>query len=115
MQEIPDLEEQITDDITSKVAQAPNVRAHKVQALTELDEGIIGQLPAMADVDTSQLTAALTPLEKVSETDHAWDYETLFTAVSSEIQTEIDAENGELAERDEDDDSVDMKRDEKKS
>jgi hypothetical protein len=39
------LEEAIQEDITTKVAQAPNVRANKVQALAELDSNLTYQLP----------------------------------------------------------------------
>src|SRR4051794_22952388 len=69
------------DVITKQVAQAPNVRAQKVQALTELDSEIVNQLPTLPDgIDMSMLTAILTPAEKLLELDHPWDYETLFTS-----------------------------------
>jgi len=107
VQEIPDLEEAVQDDITTKVAQAPNIRAARVQALTELDSEIVNSLPVLPDgIDLSLLTNALTPVEKVHETDQAWDYDSLFTNVSSEIQTELDIASGEAGEKDYDDDDL---------
>ena len=45
--QIPDLEEEARDaDLTSAVAEAPNVRSNRVQALQELDQQILFQLPS---------------------------------------------------------------------
>jgi len=109
--DIPDVEEEITEDITSKVAVAPNVRANRVQPLSELDSDIVNQLPtAMADgIDLTLLQSALSPQEKVVEQDAPWDFDTLFTGVASEILTETEGESGEVDVKDDDDDS-DMKK-----
>lgn len=69
--EIPDLEEEAREpDLTTAVAEAPNVRTNRVQALQELDQQILFQLPsAIADgIDLSLLTAALAPQENVRDT-----------------------------------------------
>ena len=50
------------------------------------------QLPTAAGdgIDLSLLTASLAPPAKVTEPDEAWDFQTLFTQVASELQTEKD-------------------------
>jgi hypothetical protein len=51
LQEIPDIEVDEAvggsneDDITTQVAEAPNVRSSKVQSLRELDDAAVHQLP----------------------------------------------------------------------
>lgn len=45
LEEIPDLEEAQEEDITLKVANAPNVRSNRIQGLQELDHEIMFQLP----------------------------------------------------------------------
>lgn len=45
--EIPDVEEEAREgDLTTTVADAPNVRSNRVQALQELDQQILFQLPS---------------------------------------------------------------------
>lgn len=170
--EIPDVEEELREDITTKVAEAPNVRSNRVQALQELDQQIMFQLPtATGDgIDLSLLTNALSPQEKVSssiclshirgcslctswiscpvcacsffdacltflllrctllclflllfcsqvaEPDAHWEFEVLFSDVSSEMQNElepVDKEEGEEGEEGEDtEDNAGRKRDE---
>ena len=45
--QIPDLEEEPREaDLTAAVAEAPNVRSNRVQALQELDQQILFQLPS---------------------------------------------------------------------
>ena len=120
MTTIPDLdtEAEEKDDITDKIANAPNVRANKVQALADLDEGI-SRLPtgtvsvlrvnwlACADrfaraqvdgIDLSLLSSVLTPLEKLgkgAEQDMMWDFDNLFAELASEIQREQDGDREE--------------------
>jgi hypothetical protein len=93
--EIPDVEEEPREaDLSSVVAEAPNVRAQRVQGLQELQEQIQFQLPsALGDgIDLSLLQSALSPPENVSgEGDVLWEFEQLFADVSSEMMAEMEA------------------------
>lgn len=100
--EIPDIEEEAKEDLTNKVAEAPNVRSQKVQALTELDQAIQFTLPATpAGIDLSLLISALMPQEKVTEIDQPWDWEQLFQDAITELGGTEDEEKEEGEEDDE--------------
>jgi hypothetical protein len=72
-----------------QVAQAPNVRAATVQRLAELDSDIgSNAMPVGTDgIDLSLLSSVLTPAEKIHETDHAWDFDSLFTSAFIRVHT----------------------------
>jgi len=100
--DIPDVGDEggEVDDITTKIADAPNVMTNKVQSMQELDHELMFQLPTAADgVDLTCLTKFLVPQEKVLELDAQWDFDILFTEVSSIMQEEDEAaEDAALAE-----------------
>lgn len=72
--EIPDLDDtggpDVEEDITTKVADAPNVMSTKVQSLQELDRDAFFNLPSSAKgIDLSCLFSCLAPTEKVDDPD----------------------------------------------
>mmetsp|Transcript_27306 Transcript_27306/g.38624 ORF Transcript_27306/g.38624 Transcript_27306/m.38624 type:complete len:216 (-) Transcript_27306:278-925(-) len=96
--DIPDLDDaggdDEEDDITTQVAAAPNVLSQRVQNLNDLNHAAMFQLPAAPDgIDLSVLTSTLCPPTKLQELDMRWDFDTLFTEVSSEMIREQEEEN----------------------
>jgi len=100
--EIPDVEEEPREaDLSTVVADAPNVRAQRVQGLQELQgQSGLFQLPsALGDgIDLSLLQSALSPPEHVEEGDALWEFEQLFADVSSEMMAEQAAQEGDSKE-----------------
>jgi len=103
--EIPDLDGDPHEELTSQFAEAPNVRATRVQPLQELDSQIAFTLPsAMGNgIDLSLLTAALAPQESVAESDVLWEFDQLFADVSSEMMMEMEPEEDKEEEEEDDD------------
>ncbi|XP_012944647.1 intraflagellar transport protein 43 homolog A [Aplysia californica] len=88
---IPELEEQTEEDLTSKVASAPNVAVNRVATYRELDNDLLKQAAFLTldnEVDLKLLTKTLSPLDDLIEDDKPWDWDRLFTEVSSELRTE---------------------------
>lgn len=119
--EIPDLEEEPREaDLTSAVAEAPNVRSTRIQALQDLDQQILFQLPsAMGDgIDLSLLTSALSPQLNVAEPDQLWEFDQMFADVSSEMLAEMEPpekEEGEEGEEPDDENAGVARGDGKKA
>lgn len=88
--DIPEMEDEGNEDITTLVADAPKVRSNRVQDIAELEGDMQFRLPSNddRDIDLSLLTACLCSSEQVHEGDELWDYEQLFTAVASELNLE---------------------------
>eukprot|EP00741_Cyanophora_paradoxa_P007507 tig00001130_g7261.t1 len=89
---IPDLEEEVEEDITRQVAAAPRVRNNRVQALKELDSEIKFSLPTTGDanIDLSILTSTLSPQDQVVEDEGPWEFDLLLSEVAQELQAEED-------------------------
>ncbi len=70
------------------VADAPHVRALKVQALSELDQDVMFQMPSGTDngVDLSLLTAVLYPHSAILEPDEPWDVDLMLTDLAAQAQ-----------------------------
>ncbi|CAE1304230.1 IFT43 [Acanthosepion pharaonis] len=85
---IPELEEQTEEeDITMQVAEAPVVQLSKILTYRELDNDLKQAtfLTLDNEVDLSALTRCLLPESDLIEEDKPWNWEHLFTEISSEI------------------------------
>lgn len=93
---IPDLDEDLQEDLQLKVAEAPqNVRV--VQSLRELDSQISGLQVLNQEesrLDLSILTSVLVPRDKLIEPDEPWEFGQLLEQVSQAMtkQKETDEE-----------------------
>ena len=89
---IPDAEEETKEDITTQIADAPHVKAAKVQSLRDLNNDLdfniaLGQKDG---IDLSLLTSFLIPKEVIDmEVDELWEFDVLY----SDLQSELNAEN----------------------
>jgi hypothetical protein len=92
---IPD----ITDDVSStaesfatQVADAPAAALPRMPALRELDATVKFRLPPAhdPDVDLSLLISALAPHSQLNEGRAAWTFESVFSEVSAELQSNAD-------------------------
>lgn len=90
---IPDLEEQQDDDMTVKVAIAPNVAVNRVATYRELDNDLLRQAAFTTldnDIDLKLLTKNLSTEADLIEEDKPWDWDRLFTEVTSELLSQLD-------------------------
>ncbi|KAH9515104.1 Intraflagellar transport protein 43 [Bulinus truncatus] len=88
---IPELEETIEEDLTTKVASAPNVAVNRVATYRELDNDLLKQAAFLTldnDIDLKLLIKSFSPPEDLIEDDKPWDWDRLFTEVSSELRSE---------------------------
>jgi len=107
---IPDLDEQLEEDITLQVAEAPRNRSRRPPPLHELDAELVvtpsaaspaaragGSAAAKAGaprrIDLSALSCRLVPPALVDEDDEPWHFDTLLQAVTQEFvaDAEVDA------------------------
>ena len=111
--EIPDLEDDGKQDITLTVAANTHARSHTVQALNELDRQLEGKnglggsggaggeggMPALllngGEVDVSLLLGVLCGVAGVDEGDGVWEFDALFSEVSSDMYAEMEHQEGE--------------------
>ncbi|ESO86818.1 hypothetical protein LOTGIDRAFT_204506 [Lottia gigantea] len=99
---IPELEEQHEEDLSTKVAIAPNVSVNRVATFRELDNDLLRHVAFLTldnEIDLKLLTKNLSPEEDLIEDDKPWDWDRLFTEVTSELITEWEKE--ELLEKQE--------------
>ncbi|XP_025104984.1 intraflagellar transport protein 43 homolog A-like isoform X3 [Pomacea canaliculata] len=95
---IPELEEQQEEDLTTRVASAPNVAVNRVATYRELDNDLLRQAAFQIldnEIDLKLLTKGLSPAEDLIEEDRPWDWDRLFTEISSELTTEWEKAAGE--------------------
>lgn len=88
---IPDLEEFQEDDMATQIAAPPSVQVNRVATYRELDNDLLkhSQLLTLdGEIDLKLLTKVLAAESEVMEEDKPWDWDRLFTEVSSEIQSE---------------------------
>lgn len=88
---IPDLEEQQDEDITQTVASAPNVAVNRVATYRELDNDLLKQAAFLTldnEIDLKLLTKSLSTEADLVEEDKPWDWDRLFTEVTSELLTQ---------------------------
>lgn len=90
---IPDLEEDLQEDLTTQVAAAPRNINIRTQSMRELDHAIKHTLPTtmVNGLDLSLLTSSLAPRDAVMEDDTTWEFDSLLQTVSQEMQAEVDA------------------------
>ncbi|XP_033734470.1 intraflagellar transport protein 43 homolog isoform X4 [Pecten maximus] len=90
---IPDLEDQQDDDITSSIAVAPNVAVNRVATYRELDNDLLRQAAFLTldnEIDLKLLTKSLSTEADLIEDDKPWDWDRLFTEVTSEILSQME-------------------------
>ncbi|XP_069116145.1 intraflagellar transport protein 43 homolog A-like isoform X2 [Argopecten irradians] len=90
---IPDLEDQQDEDITSSIAVAPNVAVNRVATYRELDNDLLRQAAFLTldnEIDLKLLTKSLATEADLVEEDKPWDWDRLFTEVTSEILSQME-------------------------
>ncbi|KAK2150740.1 hypothetical protein LSH36_391g01021 [Paralvinella palmiformis] len=88
---IPELEETQEDDLTTQVAIAPTVAVNRVATYRELDTDLMKHAAFLTldnEIDLKLLSKGLSAEADVQEEDVTWDWDRLFTEVSSELQAE---------------------------
>ncbi|KAG7510710.1 intraflagellar transport protein 43-like isoform X1 [Solea senegalensis] len=98
---IPDLEEVQEEDLTMQVAAPPSIQVNRVMTYRDLDNDLKYYSAFQTldgEIDLKLLTKVLAPEQEVKEDDVSWDWDHLFTEVSSELLMEWDqGENEEQA------------------
>ncbi|XP_043929803.1 intraflagellar transport protein 43 homolog [Protopterus annectens] len=95
---IPDLEEVQEEGLTMQVAAPPSVQVNRVLTFRDLDNDLMKHAAFQTldgEIDLKLLTKVLSPEQEVREEDVSWDWNHLFTDVSSELLTEWDIGQGE--------------------
>ncbi|CAB1335181.1 unnamed protein product, partial [Coregonus sp. 'balchen'] len=90
---IPDLEEVQEEDLTMQVAAPPSIQVNRVMTYRDLDNDLMKYSAFQTldgEIDLKILTKVLAPEQEVREEDVGWDWDHLFTEVSSELLTEWD-------------------------
>ncbi|MCI4382482.1 hypothetical protein PGIGA_G00015340 [Pangasianodon gigas] len=90
---IPDLDEVQEEDLTMQVAAPPSIQVNRVMTYRDLDNDLMKYSAFQTldgEIDLKLLTKVLAPEQEVREEDVGWDWDHLFTEVSSELQTEWD-------------------------
>ncbi|XP_012221226.1 intraflagellar transport protein 43 homolog [Linepithema humile] len=87
---IPDLDEIQEDYISSEIASAPTINANRVTAYEELDTDLVknAAFTSLDGVSLSLLAEKLYNENLVKEPDEVWNWNLLFTQISSEINSE---------------------------
>uniref|UniRef100_A0A2K5PKP7 Intraflagellar transport 43 n=1 Tax=Cebus imitator TaxID=2715852 RepID=A0A2K5PKP7_CEBIM len=90
---IPDLEEVQEEDFVLQVAAPPSIQVKRVMTYRDLDNDLMKYSAIQTldgEIDLKLLTKVLAPEHEVREDDVGWDWDHLFTDVSSEVLTEWD-------------------------
>ncbi|XP_076605687.1 intraflagellar transport protein 43 homolog [Chaetodon auriga] len=90
---IPDLDEVQEEDLTMQVAAPPSIQVNRVMTYRDLDNDLKYYSAFQTldgEIDLKLLTKVLAPEQEVKEDDVSWDWDHLFTEVSSELQMEWD-------------------------
>ncbi|XP_054828029.1 intraflagellar transport protein 43 homolog isoform X5 [Eublepharis macularius] len=98
---IPDLEEVQEEELAMQVAAPPSIQVNRVLTYRDLDNDLMKYAAFQTldgDIDLKLLTKVLAPEQEVREDDVCWDWDHLYTEVSSELLSEWDVG---LAEREE--------------
>jgi len=101
---IPNLEEVQEEDLTQKIALAPQVQVNKVATFRDLDQDLLKHSAFTTldnEIDLKLLAKVLSPETEIQEADAHWDWNHLFTEVSSELRAEWDKAEGKSAEDEE--------------
>lgn len=90
---IPDLEDQQEEDMGTKIAVAPNVAVNRVATYRELDNDLLRQAAFLTldnEIDLKLLTKSLSTEVDLIEEDKPWDWDRLFTEVTSKLLTQTE-------------------------
>ncbi|XP_014446565.1 intraflagellar transport protein 43 homolog isoform X2 [Tupaia chinensis] len=90
---IPDLEEVQEEDFVLQVAAPPSIQVNRVMTYRDLDNDLMKYSAFQTldgEIDLKLLTKVLAPEHEVREDDVSWDWDLLYTEVSSELLTEWD-------------------------
>ncbi|XP_028250490.1 intraflagellar transport protein 43 homolog isoform X2 [Parambassis ranga] len=90
---IPDLEEVQEEDLTMQIAAPPSIQVNRVMTYRDLDNDLRHYSAFQTldgEIDFKLLTKVLAPEQEVKEDDVSWDWDHLFTEVSSELLMEWD-------------------------
>ncbi|KAM0732309.1 Intraflagellar transport protein 43-like protein [Formica fusca] len=87
---IPDLDEIQEDNIPSEIASAPTINANRMTAYEELDTDLVknAAFTSLDGISLSLLADKLYNENLVKEPDEVWNWNLLFTQISSEINSE---------------------------
>ncbi|XP_027408296.1 intraflagellar transport protein 43 homolog isoform X2 [Bos indicus x Bos taurus] len=91
---IPDLEEVQEEDFVLQVAAPPSIQVNRVMTYRDLDNDLMKYSAFQTldgEIDLKLLTKVLAPEHEVREDDVSWDWDHLYTEVSSELLSEWDA------------------------
>uniref|UniRef100_A0A3B4B1M8 Uncharacterized protein n=1 Tax=Periophthalmus magnuspinnatus TaxID=409849 RepID=A0A3B4B1M8_9GOBI len=98
---IPDLDEVQEEDLTMQIAAPPSIQVNRVMTYRDLDNDLkyySAFQTVDGEIDLRLLTKVLAPEQEVKEDDVSWDWDHLFTEVSSELLMEWDqGESEELS------------------
>ncbi|KAF3701283.1 Intraflagellar transport protein 43 -like protein A [Channa argus] len=95
---IPDLEDVQDEDLTMQVAAPPSIQVNRVMTYRDLDNDLKYYSAFQTldgEIDLKLLTKVLAPEQEVKEDDVSWDWDHLFTEVSSELLMEWDQGDSE--------------------
>ncbi|XP_066133008.1 intraflagellar transport protein 43 homolog [Saccopteryx bilineata] len=90
---IPDLEDIQEEDFALQVAAPPSTQVNRVITYRDLDNDLMKYSTFQSlngSIDLRLLSAVLTPEPEVREDDVCWDWDRLYTEVSSELLSEWD-------------------------
>ncbi|CAL9686589.1 unnamed protein product [Knipowitschia caucasica] len=90
---IPDLDEVQEEDLTMQIAAPPSIQVNRVMTYRDLDNDLKYYSAFQTldgEIDLRLLTKVLAPEQEVKEDDVSWDWDHLFTEVSSELLMEWD-------------------------
>ncbi|XP_041122927.1 intraflagellar transport protein 43 homolog A-like [Polyodon spathula] len=90
---IPDLEDIQEEDLTMQVAAPPRIQVNRVMTYLDLDDDLMKHSAFQTldgEIDLKPLNKVLAPEQEVREEDVGWNWDHLFTEVSSELVTEWD-------------------------
>ncbi|XP_057588749.1 intraflagellar transport protein 43 homolog isoform X4 [Hippopotamus amphibius kiboko] len=90
---IPDLEEVQEEDFVLQVAAPPSIQVNRVMTYRDLDNDLMKYAAFQTldgEIDLKLLTKVLAPEHEVREDDVGWDWDRLYTEVSSELLSEWD-------------------------
>ncbi|XP_066590716.1 intraflagellar transport protein 43 homolog B isoform X2 [Prorops nasuta] len=87
---IPDLDEIQEDNLSVDISNAPALSANRVTAYKEVDTDLVknAAFASLEGLSLSLLTEKLYPESLIKEPDEVWNWNILFTQVSSDINSE---------------------------
>ncbi|XP_035691582.1 intraflagellar transport protein 43 homolog A-like [Branchiostoma floridae] len=92
---IPDLDDVQEEDMATQIAAPPSLQVNKIATYRELDTDLFKQAAFLIlddEIDLKPLAKCLSAETDVLEEDKPWDWDRLFTEVTSELQVEWEAE-----------------------